>query len=173
MFFFCCFLFRPNGIFIARHLRHLFVTSLSKTLSLRWLTWSELHSQSSHLKLLPKMFSSRSCLKFRGVQWWQKWNLFNSYGGNFRRHFGCLSFARRPHKKCAQFVLKLAHLAISMAPIPLLEKVSSYGLLPLLWLLASQNFLAVETFNEMKKNFASRNASIKIRNEVYDSILSG
>ena len=48
----------------------------------------------------------------------------------------------RPRKKCArvshgmaQFVLKVAHLAISMEPTPLLEKVSTYGLLPRLWLL--------------------------------------
>ena len=63
-----------------------------------------------------------------------EFTVLNSYGGNFQRHCGS-SFARRPHKKCAQFVLKLAHLAISMAPTPLLEKVSSYRLLPLLWLL--------------------------------------
>ena len=54
-----------------------------------------------------------------------------------RRQFPtcCLSFRQRPRKKCARvshemakFVLKIAHLAILMEPIPLLEKVSSYGL---------------------------------------------
>ena len=47
----------------------------------------------------------------------------------------CLSFRQRPRKKCARvshemakFVLKIAHLAILMEAIPLLEKVSSYGL---------------------------------------------
>ena len=41
-----------------------------------------------------------------------------------------------------QFVLKIAHLAISMEPTPLLEKVSSHGLLPRLWLPAKQFFFA-------------------------------
>ena len=54
-----------------------------------------------------------------------------------RRQFPtcCLSFRQRPRKKCARvshemakFVLKIAHLAILMEAIPLLEKVSSYGL---------------------------------------------
>ena len=54
-----------------------------------------------------------------------------------RRQFPtcCLSFRQRPRKKCARvshemakFVLKIAHLAILMERIPLLEKVSSYGL---------------------------------------------
>ena len=53
-----------------------------------------------------------------------------------RRQFPtcCLSFRQRPRKKCARvshemakFVLKIAHLAILMEAIPLLEKVSSYG----------------------------------------------
>ena len=53
-----------------------------------------------------------------------------------RRQFPtcCLSFRQRPRKKCARvshemakFVLNIAHLAILMEAIPLLEKVSSYG----------------------------------------------
>ena len=53
-----------------------------------------------------------------------------------RRQFPtcCLSFRQWPRKKCARvshemakFVLKIAHLAILMEAIPLLEKVSSYG----------------------------------------------
>ena len=74
-------------------------------------------------------------------------DLFNSYTGNFRRHFDCLSFARRPRKKkCArvshemtQFVLKIALLAISMQPTPF----PSYGLLPRLWLLVLMNILGL------------------------------
>jgi len=53
-----------------------------------------------------------------------------------------LSFARRLRKKrarlshkIAQFLLKITHLAISMEPTPLLERISSYGLLPRLWFL--------------------------------------
>ena len=60
-------------------------------------------------------------------------------------YFVCLSFARRHRKKCARvshkmarFVLKIAHLAFSMEPTQLLRKVSSYGLLPRLWLLKPQ-----------------------------------
>ena len=41
------------------------VGAVLKTLSLRWLTWSELHSQSLFSELLSKRLSSRSCLKFR------------------------------------------------------------------------------------------------------------
>ena len=37
--------------------------------------------------------------------------------------------------RVAQSVLKIAQLAISMEPTPLLEKISSYGLLPRSWLL--------------------------------------
>ena len=53
-----------------------------------------------------------------------------------------LSFARRLCKKSArvsheiaQFLLKITHLAISMEPTPLPERISSYDLLPRLWLL--------------------------------------
>ena len=60
----------------------------------------------------------------------------------FPTPFCLFTFSWRPRKKCArvshgmaQFVLKVAHLAISMEPTPLLEKVSTYGLLPRLWLL--------------------------------------
>ena len=52
------FLFRPNGIFIARHLRHLFVTGFVKNT----LTTGHIYS---HLELLSKRFSSRPCYKFR------------------------------------------------------------------------------------------------------------
>jgi len=47
--------------------QHLLVTGFVKikTLSLRWLTWSELHSESLFSELLSKRLSSRSCLKFR------------------------------------------------------------------------------------------------------------
>ena len=55
----------------------------------------------------------------------------------------CLFFLyAAPTRKCArashemaQFMLKIAHLAILMEPTRLLEKVSSYGLLPRIWLL--------------------------------------
>ena len=86
------FLFRPNGIFIARHLRHLFVTGFVK---------NTLH-YGSHLltfRVIVKEVLLKALLQIQGRQWWQKWNLFNSYTGNFRRHFDCLSFARRPRKK--------------------------------------------------------------------------
>ena len=42
--------------------------------------------------------------------------------------------ARVSHEM-AQFMLKIAHLVILMEPTRLLEKVSSYGLLPRIWLL--------------------------------------
>ena len=51
-------MFRPNGIFIARHLRHLFVTGFVK---------NTLH-YGSHLltfRVTVKRFSSRPCYKFR------------------------------------------------------------------------------------------------------------
>ena len=149
--------------------RHLFVTRLSKTLSLRWLTWSELHSQSSHLKLLSKMFSSRSYLKFRGVQWYDR-------NGIYLTHTEVISDAILVVHPLRGALTKNAHTFgyfDGTNPInhwkryPVTVSYPDYGSC------ASQNLLAVETFNEMKKNFASRNASIKIRNEVYDSILSG
>ena len=82
------------------------------------------------LKVLPQI---------QRREWWQKLNSFTSSAGIFWRHFVCLSFGRRPRKKCTrvshEVVLKIARLAISMEPTPLLEKVSSYSLLTLLWLL--------------------------------------
>ena len=94
-------------------------------------------------RVIAKRLSSRSCLKFRGGN--DDRNQITEV--IFLRHFVCLFFARRPRKKClrvshemVQFVLKIAHLAISMEPTPLLEKVSSHGLLPRLWLLAKHLF---------------------------------
>ena len=59
------------------------------------------------------------------------------FRGNFRRHFVCLSFAQRPCKKrwarmiheMAQYVLKIAHLAISMEPTrpPVAVSYPNYG----------------------------------------------
>ena len=69
-----------------------------------------------------------------------------------RRHFVCSYFARRPREKYArlshgltQVVAKKAHLAISMEPTPLLEKVSSCGLLPRLWLLLTAHWASIQS----------------------------
>ena len=95
-----------------------------------------MHSKSSHLELLSKRFSSRSCLKFRGGN--------DERNGNYSSPAEVISDAIfvRPLRgalarvtRDAQSVLKIAQLAISMEPTPLLEKISSYGLLPRLWLL--------------------------------------
>ena len=86
-------------------------------------------SQSSHLKFLSKRFSSRSCLKFRG-------------GNGDRNHMDFIHLPRRLFLTpfclfiiCAARSQKIVHLTISMEPALLLEKLSSYGLLPWLWLL--------------------------------------
>ena len=132
--FFC--LSHPNGMFIARHLRHLFVAGIVKNtlttvFSISRITFTVVKLsvyKEVRLKVLPQIQSRR--------QWWQKWNLSISYGGNFWRHFVSSSFARRPRKKCArvshemaqsQLVLKIAHLANSMNSTPLLENISSFG----------------------------------------------
>ena len=59
----------------------------------------------------------------------------------FLTPFCLFTLAWHPRKKCARvsqemalFALEIAHLATSMESTPLLEKVSSYGLLPRLWL---------------------------------------
>ena len=51
-----------------------------------------------------------------------------------------------------QFALKIAHLAILMDPNPLLEKVCTCGLLPLLWLLLS-DFISVFYFFFLLREF--------------------
>ena len=51
---------------------------------------------------------------------------------------GAIAKNARVSHKMARFVLKIAHLAFSMEPTQLLRKVSSYGLLPRLWLLKPQ-----------------------------------
>ena len=133
------FLFRPNGIFIARHLRHLFVTGFVKN------TLSTGHIY-SHLELLSKRFSSRSCFKFRGGND-DRNGIYSTptevisdailtvypLGGALAR-----KCARVSHEM-AQFVLKIALLAISMHPTPF----PSYGLLPRLWLLVLMNILGL------------------------------
>ena len=123
-------------MFIARHLRHLFVAGIVKNTLTTVFTISRITFtvvklsvyKEVRLKVLPQIQSRR--------QWWQKWNLSISYGGNFWRHFVSSSFARRPRKKCArvshemaqsQLVLKIAHLANSMNSTPLLENISSFG----------------------------------------------
>ena len=110
------FFFRSNGMFIVRHLRHLFVTvSVKHTLAMVIrITYTFLIFRvfviEVILKVLPLIQRSES---------WQKLNLFISDGGNFWRHFACLSFAWHPRKQwarvsheMAQFVLKIAHLVI-------------------------------------------------------------
>ena len=108
------FLFRPNGIFIARHLRHLFVTGFVKNT----LTTGHIYS---HLELLSKRFSSRLCYKFRGGNH-DRNGIYSTptevisdailtvypLGGALAR-----KCARVSHEM-AQFVLKIALLAISM-----------------------------------------------------------
>ena len=73
-------------------------------------------------------------------------------GNTAGRHFVCSSFARLPGKKYArvshgltQVVPNIAHLAISMEPTPLLEKVSSCGLLPRLWLLLTVRWASLQS----------------------------
>jgi len=75
-----------------------------------------------------------------------------SQGNTAGHHFVCSSFARRPRKKYArvshgltQVVPKIAHLAISMEPTPLLEKVCSCGLLPRLWLLLPVHWASIQS----------------------------
>ena len=126
--------FCRNGIFIARHLSPLFVTGFVKlkkkplTMVINMIRIAFTQS-SSYSELLSKWLSSRSCLKFRG----------GNDDSNFLRHLVCLSFGRGPCSKMYAMshekVLKIASLAISMEPTRLLEKVSSYSLLPRLWLL--------------------------------------
>ena len=89
-----CF-FRPSGIVIARHLRHLFVTGFVKNtyttvINMIRITFTVLifrvNVKEVILKVLPQI---------QRREWWQKLNLFISYGGNFWRCFVCLSFAPR------------------------------------------------------------------------------
>ena len=127
------FLFRPNGIFIARHLWHLFVTGFVKNT----LTTGHIYS---HLELLSKRFSSRSCYKFRGGN--------DDRNGIYSTPIQVISDAiltayslrgALAKKKCArvshemtQFVLKIALLAIWMQPTPFLEKAQLRSLTPIM-----------------------------------------
>ena len=126
-------MFRPNGIFIARHLRHLFVAGFVKnTLTTRHIY--------SHLELLSKRFSSRPCYKFREGN--------NDRNGIYSTPIQVISDAiltvyplrgALAKKKCArvshkmtQFVLKIALLAIWMQPTPFLEKAQLRSLTPIM-----------------------------------------
>ena len=71
-----------------------------------------------------------------------KGNLLTACEGNFRRNFSFVFFDRCPRQNCARVTRDGAigaknsiFVTISMEPAPLLKKVSSYGLLPRLWLL--------------------------------------
>ena len=85
--FFLCFS-PPNGIFITRNLRHLFVSKFFKNtviivINMIRITFTVFHIvKEDILKVLPQN---------QRREWWQKLNLFFFYGGNFRRHFLCLS----------------------------------------------------------------------------------
>jgi len=101
---------------------------------------------SSYSELLSKWLSSRSCLKFRGGNDDRNW-IYSSppevisdailfvypLGG---------ALAEKCTRVSHKMVLKIARLAISMESTPLLEKVSSCGLLTRLWLLVRSEFRA-------------------------------
>ena len=124
-------MFRPNGIFIARHLRHLFVTGFVKNT----LTTGHIYS---HLELLSKSFSSRPCYKFREGN--------DDRNGIYSTPIQVISDAvltvyplrgALAKKKCAshemtQFVLKIALLAFWMQPTPFLEKAQLRSLTPIM-----------------------------------------
>ena len=103
-------------------------------------------------RVIVKEFLLKIWLQIPRKQWWQKWKLLISYVGNLRRHFVWLSFVQRPRKKNArashemtQFMLKIAHLAISMEPTPLLERV--LVVVPRLWVLTKKQ---VKTHEEKR-----------------------
>ena len=85
--FFLCFS-PPNRILIARNLRHLFVTRFFKNtvitvINMIRITFTVFHIvKEDILKVLPQN---------QRREWGQKLNLFIFYGGNFWRHFFCLS----------------------------------------------------------------------------------
>ena len=86
---------------------------------------------------LTQRFSSRSCLKFRG--------------SNCDRN-GIYS---SPTEIISDAIL----LAISMEPTPLLEKVSSYGLLPLIWLNTYGSIYSLSEGNKRNRNANKGNDS--------------
>ena len=125
-----CFLFCPNGIFIARHLlangfvKNTLITVNNIIRIIFTVLIFRVIVKEVILMVLPQI---------QRREWWQKLN----YGGNFLTPFCLFILFAAPSQKCArvsheivQFVLKIAHLTISMEPTPLLEKVSSHGLLP-------------------------------------------
>ena len=127
--FFVC-LFRPNRTSIARHLRHLFVTGFVKIILTTVMNKNRIKFIVLIFRVIVKEVLLKVLPQIQRRQWWKKWNLFIFYGGNFLRHFVYLLFPRalakntRLSHEMTQFVLKIAHLAISMKPTPLLEEVS-------------------------------------------------
>ena len=115
-------MFRPNGIFIARHLRHLFVTGFVKNT----LTTGHIYS---HLELLSKRFSSRSCFKFgggnddrNGIYSTPKEVISDAILTVYPVCGALAKKCARVSHEMAQFMLKIALLAISIQPTPFLEK---------------------------------------------------
>ena len=80
----------------------------------------ESHSQSLHLELLSKKFSSRSCLKFRGGNddrneiYSSHTELISDVTLLVYPLRGALAKSAAVSHEMAQFVLKIAHLAISI-----------------------------------------------------------
>ena len=119
----------------------------------------KIHPQSSYSGLLSKRWSSRSCLKFRGGNDNRNWIhlpptevISNAILFVYPLYGALAKKARACHLRWRQFALKIAHLAIFMDPNPLLEKVCTCGLLPLLWLLLS-DFISVFYFFFLLREF--------------------
>ena len=115
------FFFHRNGIFLGRHLRHLFVTGFIKS------TFTTMFTITGITSIVVTFIVS-----FTKGQWWQKgiYSCPLKVISDASLSILCTAFLQklycaRVSHGMAQFVLKMAHLSILMEPTLLLEKASA------------------------------------------------
>ena len=138
-FFFCFF---RTGVFVARHLRHLFVSGFVKNTLNTVINISRITSKVLTFRVIVKEALLKILLPIQRRQCWQKWTLFISYRDNFRPTPFCALEKKIPARVTRNGTICLANLTISVEdtkPNPLLEKVSTYSLPPRFWFLVRMN----------------------------------
>ena len=113
------FFFHPDGIFLGRHLRHLFVTGFIKSTFTTMFTITGITSMVLTYLVISKNFSSRACLRFESDNG-DKRQFIHVPHKKFSMPF-CLRatvsqklYCARVSHEMAQFVLKMLDLSISV-----------------------------------------------------------
>ena len=126
------FFFLLDGIFLAGHLRHLFVTRFIKSTFVTMFTITGITSTVLTFLVIFKELLLKGLPKNRNGQWWQKGIcscplkvIFDASLGILYTAFLQKLYCARVSHEMAQFVLKMSDFSILMEPTLLLEKGSA------------------------------------------------